>query len=185
MIGRGALRGRLGLLLSCLVVGLSGCPKEAPPPAPTGGAGPAATAGDLTLTTELVEKWILSLDDAKVKAALGELRPGANVPMAEIADSIDQAGDDPGLSEAVKTHGFQDGTQWALATKRIYAGLIPMMIEGDKKQADKRVKDPAKIEEAEQALEQKIEETKAAFGELTDAEMKTVEDILGDASQAK
>ena len=179
MIGRGAVRGRFGLLLSCLVVGLSGCPEKAAPPAEI-----TFSAGN-RLSADLVEQWVLSLDDAEVKAALAKLRPGANVPMAQIADSIHQAGADSELSEAVKAYGFEDGTQWALVTKRVYAGLLPMMIEQDKKQADKKVTDPAKIEEAEQALEQKIEETKAAFGELTEAEMKVVEDILGEASQAK
>lgn len=194
--GRNALP---ALLIGCVaavgVFSLSGCPKKEAPstgpgPAPGTATGtapakaPPVAAGEVTLTAKLVEQWTDSMADATVVAVLAELKPQGQVPIAQLAETAEKAGDRPELSEAVKAHGFADGAEWAVVTKRVYAGLLPMMIEQSREPTRQALKDPAKVEEAMKAIDGKVEEAKAAFGELTDEEMKIVEDALEDISKA-
>ena len=160
----------------CLV----GCAEKEAPPAATEEAAPAPeTEATITLTADMIDQWLVSVADPKVKEILASLKPEGKIVMAETAANADKAGADEELDAVVKGMGYTDAAEWAAVTKRVYAGLIPMQIEIVQAHLKTKLDDPAEVEDMMEQTNAKMEEAKTAFGELSDEEMR----IFNDAAE--
>ena len=170
---------------------LAGCPK--PEDGPSSGAdqslvpdvtGEAGTgvvaelAAGITLTPELVERWIASTGEPEVRKVLAivDSRKTMDDP-GQIKAAIARASGSAELDEAVKAHGFKGSNEWIGTTARIIAGAVPALMEvGLEMVVSLGVdEDSAEYLEHRDEVDKKIDEAHKAFGAVTPEEQTLVD----------
>jgi len=155
---------------------------------PTAAAGGAAGAGlpSVTLTADILKRWIASTQDQKVKAVLDKLKPeekpGAG--LGNTKKAIETAAKSGELDAAVKAHGFKDAEEWAAVTVKVMAGLVPAMMKMTEGMGGSMDKKSPEYKQMKADMDKQIAESKAAFGELAPDEQKVVEAAFADLAKA-
>jgi hypothetical protein len=136
---------------------------DTPPPLP-----------DVTLTKELLDKWVASMGDRSIQAAIASTQPKGKAGLKEMAASADAQAGEPVIDMMCKRYGFSGAPEWAATTKRIFIGLMTIEIDHEREQLERAADGAEEKDPVAAAMEGRHKELADAFGTITPAEQALV-----------
>ena len=152
-------------------------------------AGPTGVGGlpTVTLTADNVKNWVATTSDKKIKDIFDKIKPKEEKGKDEYAQAkqaIEKAADNADLDAAVKTHGFKDAKEWAAVTLKVFAGLMPLMMDEMASKMGPAERNSPEYQKMKTEMDTQMKKWTAAFGELSAEEKQLLKSALPEIQKA-